>query len=114
MADQSEPLAQSMLVVMVRSLFSSFQFPYVQFPCKDLSADQMYDPVWEAVDRLERCGFRVMALVCDGIAANRKFFCLHNPDIPATEEYKTLNPFADEERYIYFISDPPPPDKNCT
>ena len=67
----------------------------------------MYDPVWEAVDCLERCGFRVMALVCDGLTANRKFFRLHNPDIPATEAYKTLNPFADEERYIYFISDPP-------
>ena len=31
-----------------------------------------HDPYWEVVRRLELCGFKVMALVCDGLAANRK------------------------------------------
>lgn len=79
--ERDEPqqnLAKSMLVLMVRGLFSSLQFPYVQFPCCELSGDQMYVPFWEAVGRLERCGFRVMALVCDGLAANRRLFRLHS------------------------------------
>lgn len=32
-----EPLAKSMLVIMVRGLFSPLKFPYAQFPCTDLS-----------------------------------------------------------------------------
>ena len=59
-------VAHSMLVLMVRGLFSKLQFPYVQFPCTSLSGDQMFEPFWEAVERLERCGFRVMGLMCDG------------------------------------------------
>ena len=36
--DSSElsSVANSMLVIFVRGLFSSLQFPYVQFPCRDL------------------------------------------------------------------------------
>ena len=72
-------LDESMLVVMVRGLFSKVEIPYVQFPCVELSGDQMYEPLWNAVGRLERCGFRVLAPVCDGLAANRWLFRLHNP-----------------------------------
>lgn len=32
-----ETLAHSMLVIMVRGLFSRLEFPYAQFPCTDLS-----------------------------------------------------------------------------
>ncbi len=71
-------LADHMLVIMVRGLFSSLEFPYAQFPCNDLSGEQMYTIVWEAVGRLEQVGFKVMALVCDGLAANRRLFKLHN------------------------------------
>ena len=98
-------LAESMLVIMVRGLFSKVEFPYVQFPCVELSGDQMYEPLWNAVGRLERCGFRVLALVCDGLAANRRLFRLHNP--MATEVYKVANPFATDGRQLYFLSDPP-------
>lgn len=49
-----EPLAKSMLVLMVRGLLSGFEFPYVQFPCSSLTGDQLYNVFWEAVDRLER------------------------------------------------------------
>ena len=67
----------------------------------------MYDPFWEAVGRLERCGFKVMALVCDALAANRRLFRLHNPDAPAVEVYKVANPYASDGRFLYFFSDPP-------
>lgn len=73
-----EPLASHMLVMMVQGIFSNLEFPYVQFPCVELSGEQMYEPFWNAVHRLEMCGFRVLALVCDGLAANRRLFQLHD------------------------------------
>ena len=53
-------LAKLMLVIMVRGLFTKLQFPYAQFPCANLSGDQLYDPFWEAVRRVETCGFKVI------------------------------------------------------
>ena len=101
-------LATSMLVLFVKGLFSSLEFAYAQFPCADLVGPLMYDPVWEAIARLELCGFRVMALVCDGLAANRKLFRLHNPVTKSTDiTYKVKNTCADDGRYLYFICDPP-------
>ena len=96
-----------MLVLMVRGLFSSLNFPYVQFPCNEVSGNQLYDPFWEAVGRLERCGFYVLALVCDGLAANRRLFRLHNPQASPEDVYKVPNPYSKDNRFIYFLSDPP-------
>ena len=73
-------LANSMLVLMVRGLFSQLQFPYAQFPCTALSGHQLYELFWDAVGRLEGCGFMVLALTCDGLAANCRLFKLHSPD----------------------------------
>ena len=55
----SPKLAKTMMVIMVRGLFSKLQFPYVQFPCADISGDMLYEPFWEAVGRLEMCGLKV-------------------------------------------------------
>ena len=54
-----KPLAKSMMTFMVRGLFTSLQFPYAQFPCPSISGELLFDPFWEAVYRLERCGFKV-------------------------------------------------------
>ena len=35
--ERREPLATSMLVIMVRGLFTHLKFPYAQFPCTELS-----------------------------------------------------------------------------
>lgn len=48
-----EPLAKSLLVLMVRGLFSGFTFPYAQFSCSSLTGDQLYHVFWNAVKRLE-------------------------------------------------------------
>ena len=37
----------------------------------------MFDLVWEAVSWLELCGLKVLALTCDGLAANHRLFPLH-------------------------------------
>ena len=97
-------IASTMLVVMVRGLFSQLKYPYAQFPCNSLSGDEMFDPFWESVARLERLGFKVMGLCCDGLAANRRLFSLHSDEPNA---YKTVNPYAEETRHIFFFSDPP-------
>ena len=55
------------------------QFPYVQFPCGTLRGDQMFHILWKTVGRLERYGFKVMGMTCDGLAANRQLFRLHAP-----------------------------------
>ena len=101
------PLAKSMLVVMVRGLFSGLQFPYVQFPCCALRSYQMFDILWKTVGRLERYGFKVMGLTCDGLPANRQLFRLHAPRQATDAVYKTKNPFAIDGRDFYFFSDPP-------
>jgi hypothetical protein len=58
----STGLANSMLVMMVRGLFSSLRFPYIQFPCTNLSGELMFRPFWQTVYRLERIGIKVRLL----------------------------------------------------
>ena len=52
-------LAKSMVVFMVRGLFTTLKFPYAQFPCSSLTGEQLFSPFWEAIFRLERMGFKV-------------------------------------------------------
>ncbi len=97
-------LAKSMMVIMVRGLFTKLQFAYAQFPCASVCGYHLYDIFWEAVQRLERCGFKVMACTCDGLSVNRNFFKLHNKE---KSVHKVRNPYSEEKRYIFFMSDPP-------
>ena len=53
------PLAKTMMVFMVRGLFSKLHFPYVQFPCSSVSCDLLLQLLWEAVGRIETCGLKV-------------------------------------------------------
>lgn len=62
-----QPLATSMLVLMVRGLFFKLNYPYAQFACSSLTGDLLFDPVWEAIARLERLGFYVC---CKGLLAS--------------------------------------------
>ena len=101
-------LANSMLVLMVRSLFSNLVFPYAQFACCNLSGNLLVDPVWEAVSRLERQGLRVLFLTCDGTSTNRRLWKLHSNGDEQEVTFKVNNIFAPEGvRPLYFISDPP-------
>ena len=103
----SGSLSKSMLVFMVRGLFTHLQFAYAQFACSSVSGDQLFTPFWEGVWRLERCGFMVVVATADGAAPNCTFMRIHCPVGSESFPYKVLNPFASEERYIHFISDSP-------
>ena len=101
-----------MLVFMVRGLFIPLNFPYAQFATRNLSADLIFPLVWEIVQKLEAAGFKVVAINSDGTSSNRKFYHMHlSPTAVTTEDstvvYKTKNPYADEDRDIYFFSDVP-------
>ena len=60
------------------------------------------------MSRLENMGFTVLALCCDGLAANRSLPRLHDvgSKIPVN---KVVNPYAHDgtKRNLFFISDPP-------
>ena len=99
-------LATHVLTFMVCGILSDLEFPYASFPCTSLSGDQLYSLVWGCIRRLEACGFKVLALTCDGASANRNFLKLHKSS-KEDMVYKTVNPYADEDRPVFFISDPP-------
>ena len=75
----------------------------------------MFPLYWKAVSICElQCNLKVVALICDGASTNRKLFRMHanmreeedmNPYVDVT--YRISNPFSNEKRYIYLISDPP-------
>ncbi len=57
-----ELLANSMMTFMVRGLFSRLQFPYAYFSSRKVKGHLLFNPLWEAVARLERCGFKVLQI----------------------------------------------------
>ncbi len=63
--------------------------------------------MWEAIRQIEGLGLRVISIVGDGASPNRKFFRMHSSNQSTELVYKTLNVYAPEKRWIYFISDPP-------
>ncbi len=57
-------LAKSMMVFMVKGIFTALKFPYDLFPCNSLVGEQLFSPFWETVYRLERMGFKVHVYMC--------------------------------------------------
>ena len=105
--DSQEQLAKTMLVFMVRRLFSSLEFPYVQLPCTTITGDLLFDPLWEAIALLEQCGLKVLPMTADGASSNRRIFKIHIPISSIEITYKVKNPYATDGRTVYFLSDPP-------
>ena len=50
----------SVLVLMVKRLFSPLKYPYALFPSSAVTAGKLCTIPWEAVGRLELIGFRVL------------------------------------------------------
>lgn len=104
---KSKDLAESVLVIMVRGITSSMRYPLAAYATKTLSASTLYSILWECVECLEIVvGLKVMYICCDGAVQNRKFFKLHGTSDSQLNN-RTRNPYAVEERDIFFISDPP-------
>ena len=111
----SEKLASHVLVFLLASLVNPFKFTLANFGTDTATSEQLFPLFWKAVSLCEiRCKIKIMGVTCDGATQNRKFFKMHhlmtweedlNSDVDVT--YRIRNPFADDDRYIYFISDPP-------
>lgn len=61
--DKPGCLANSVTTFMVKGLFSRFEFPYASFPCRDVTGDLLFDPLWECISRLERIGMKVSIIL---------------------------------------------------
>lgn len=81
---QKPDLATHMLVLLVRGIFTRLKFPLAQFPTTGATSHQLYPVVTEAVMRLEIMGFKVISITS---------MC--------------PNPYADDNRSLYFIADVP-------
>ena len=102
-----ETIARYMLVVMVRGISSSLQYPLAAFATDGITADLLYPIVWEAVRIVHSdVGLKALFICCDGASPNRKFFTLHSENANS-RLYKTTNIFSDNNEDLYFISDAP-------
>ena len=60
----------------------------------------MFDPIWEAIARLERIGFFVLELCCDGASPNTILGKLQSKEFV----YRVPNVFAcDGEKLLYLF-----------
>ena len=94
-----------MLVFMVRRLFSSLKFPYVQFPASRTKGSELFPLFRQVISRLTQLGFHVLAATCNGASDNRRMFSLH--DCNDKLVYKTTNVYKKDDEKILFISDTP-------
>jgi len=67
-------IATHILGVMVRGVFNNMRFPYAHFPTTDTTGTKLYLIIWEAVERLERLGFKVVAITADGASGKLEVF----------------------------------------
>ena len=98
-------LAKVMLVFMIRGLFTSMKFPYVQFAANSTKGATLFPLFKQVVNRLTRLDLCVVAVTCDGASDNRRLFSLH--DTASKMVYKTRNVYSKEKNTIFFFSDPP-------
>uniref|UniRef100_A0A1X7TLU3 Transposable element P transposase n=1 Tax=Amphimedon queenslandica TaxID=400682 RepID=A0A1X7TLU3_AMPQE len=99
-------LASTMMVLMVRSIFTSFIFPYASFPASNLTGKELVPIFFEALFRRERCGLNVTSITMDGTSVNRKFFTIVGSSSSKPLAYKFSNPI-NENTEVFFFSDPP-------
>lgn len=100
--------ATHMIVFMVIGLFSDWKMPVAFFPTTTIKSFALFNLFWKCVQELEERGIKVLSSTCDGASPHRTFYKYHCPpgDPKGAPIYKTLNPYAEENRYIFFICDP--------
>lgn len=50
---QPRQIAKTMMVIMVRGIFTDICFPYAQFPVTSPKGSDIFQLIWRAIDRLE-------------------------------------------------------------
>ena len=59
---------------MVQGVFCNLRFPYAQFPMATTQAHNVFQHLWQAIDRLELNNLHVLGI---GASVNRKLFQMH-------------------------------------
>ena len=75
----------------------------MQFPYTAISGELLFDPLWQAIERI---GLKVLAVTADGASPNRRLFKIHNPS-RGSFTHKVPNPYSTDGRDLLFFSDPP-------
>ena len=109
MNNKENKLASSMLVLMVRGATNNLKFPFASFSTNGLHANQLQTIIMRAVEVLELdCDLSCLYVACDGAGQNRRFFEMNRTDNNRKEPCNWMpNPYSEEERPLYFISDVP-------
>ena len=109
----ADEIASHVLVFLIRGIVNPLKFVVANFATTSATAIQIFPLFWKAVGILEKtCGLNVIAASCDGASSNHKFFEMHrhfdsNSDRSRGDVvHKVLNPYF-QDRYLYFIADPP-------
>jgi len=106
--DSGQPeVAKQLLTIMVRGILFHLNFPYAHFASIGATGDVLFPLIWEAVYRLECSEIKVLCITADGASTNRKFFRMHYDSNDPASLYKAKNPYALDDRSIYFVADPP-------
>ena len=105
--EEHPPLATHLLTFMVRGIFTGLKFAYAHFPTGNSTAESLFSVVWEAVERLENLGFKVLVITADGASPNSLHRDKSSTYTPYSPLYKTKTPYTDEPRPLYFMSDVP-------
>ena len=101
------PISNHVLVLMVRGIFFTLEFPYANFGTKGVTADFVFPIVCEGIRQLESIGFKVICVTADGpvhARPNKKIFRMHRK--AGDLVYNTHND-PTEKQPLLFISDPP-------
>ena len=111
---KTDQIASHVLVFLVPSIVNPMKFSLANFDIINATSVQLFPLFWKAVGILEEnVRMKVVGVTSDGPSPNRTMYRMHlhmirikdmSVDVDVT--YRTLN-MAEEERYIYFISDPP-------
>ena len=72
-----KPVADHMLLFMVRGVFTDLEFTYAQYATQTATGTEIFVITWDVKHNLECCDMKFIALSCDGASLNQKFFWLH-------------------------------------
>ena len=112
---KTDQIASHVFVFLVRSIVNPMKFSLANFATTNATAVQLFPLFWKAVGILEEnVGMKVVGVTSDGASPNRTMHRMHlhmtrikDMSVDVDVIYRTLNIMAEEERYVYFIADPP-------
>lgn len=91
-------LGKCMLMYMVRGLFTSLKFLYVQFPVASTKGSDIFPLVWPEINHLTHLGLCVTTITCDSASDNQKMFAMFN-----SLSYKTTNVFNQRQEQYFLL-----------